>query len=78
MGAHRQFSQWVHGNIKPTRKGVYMRRDFWIKRTFYSYWDGIHWWKNASTVQGALNCRLKRVMIDDNQKSTWRGLASKP
>lgn len=64
-------SEWIDGNLKPVREGVYLR-DFGKVGQFYSWWSKVGGWQApCSTPQSAgTRVHTRRSKL---QELPWRG-----
>ena len=74
-----KLTDWIPGNVKPVRVGVYKRlydKDSIIAtRTWYCYWNGEFWGVYGETPEDAAE---DKHITSGAQNIPWRGLAEKP
>ena len=69
-----KLTDWIPGDIKPVRVGVY-ERSYGNALPAYCYWDGKFWGMYGPTPNQAIRWKSS---ISGNQTLPWRGLAEKP
>ena len=69
-----KLTDWISGNVKPVRVGVY-QREYDSGDVAYSYWNGKFW-----SVYGATPEEAESWVDTPSTAQTlrWRGLARKP
>lgn len=70
-----KLTDWIPGDIKPVRVGVYQRRTTSDGYVAWSYWNGRYWGSYEITAEWAC---LERKYKSGFQNIPWRGLAEKP
>jgi hypothetical protein len=68
-----QLTPWFPGDVKPSRKGIYIRKNH-LDQQFYSKWNGKFWVAYASHLFVA----EKFTEASLYQNWEWRGLAQDP
>lgn len=64
-----ELTDWLRGEDKPIRRGVYMRE--LGGRWWYAWWTGRSWCAGATSAREAWNLRHERSRL---QLLPWRGL----
>lgn len=73
-----KLTNWIPGNVKPVRVGVYQRKydeNPPARRIWYCYWNGEFWCLFDDTPEKA---KYWVEFQSTAQNLPWRGLAEKP
>ena len=73
-----KLTNWIPGNVKPVRVGVYQRKydqNSIASSTWYCYWNGEFWGMYGATPKDAAEVK---DISSGAQNLPWRGLAEKP
>lgn len=69
-----KFTPWFPAHVKPVRKGVYQRKGYLGR---YSFWDGKKWCMGFDVLcQQDVKESKQKASIE--QSLPWRGLAKNP